>query len=97
MALEYFKNPETIKIYSDSSYVVNTINNGWAKKWFEEQDFSKKNLDLWFKLIDLIDFHDVEFVWVKGHADNENNCMADMLAQHAANCLNLKTDICTSN
>ena len=97
MALEYFKNPETIKIYSDSSYVVNTINNGWAKKWFEEQDFSKKNLDLWFKLIDLIDFHDVEFVWVKGHADNENNCIADMLAQHAANCLNLKTDICISD
>jgi len=44
--LEYFKEPVKIKIYSDSQYVVNSINNRHVYKWFEEQDYSKKNLDL---------------------------------------------------
>lgn len=96
-ALKYFKEPTKMKIYSDSQYVVNSINNGSAVKWFENQDYSKKNLDIWHEILDLVDFHEVEFIWVKGHADNENNCRADMLAQHSANCLNLKTDICISD
>ena len=96
-ALRYFKEPTKMKIYSDSQYVVNSINNGSAVKWFENQDYSKKNLDIWHEILDLIDFHDVEFIWVKGHANNENNCAADLLAVHAANCLNLKTDICISD
>ena len=49
-------------------------------------------------ILDLIDWHfNVEFKWVKGHADNEGNILVDMLAQHACNCLNLKTDICISD
>lgn len=90
--LKYFKDPVKIKIYSDSQYVVNSIVNKHVYKWFEDQDYSKKNLDLWFELLDLLEYHDVTFEWVKGHEDNEMNNMADMLAVHAAQCLNLPED-----
>ena len=97
-ALKWFKEPSNIIIYSDSQYIVNSINNGSARKWFQEQDYSKKNLDIWIEILDLIDWHfNVEFRWVKGHADNEGNILVDMLAQHACNCLNLKEDICISD
>lgn len=49
-------------IYSDSQYVVNSINNGSAVKWFKDQDYSKKNLDIWVEILDLLEFHDVEMV-----------------------------------
>lgn len=84
-------------IYSDSQYVVNSINNGSAVKWFKERDYTKKNLDIWVEILDLLSYHDCAFVWVKGHADNELNNLADRLCTHAANCLNLKTDICISD
>lgn len=45
-ALKYFKEPSKIKIYSDSQYIVNQVNNGAVFKWFREQDYSKKNLDI---------------------------------------------------
>ena len=96
--LRWFKEPSNIIIYSDSQYIVNSINNGSARKWFQEQDYSKKNLDIWIEILDLIDWHEnVEFKWVKGHAGNVNNCVADLLATHACNCLNLKQDICISD
>lgn len=83
-------------IFSDSQYVVNSINNGSAVKWFENQDYTKKNLDIWIEILDLLSYHEVVIVWVKGHASNSGNNLADKLATHAANCLNLKTDICIS-
>ena len=96
-ALKYFTEPSKIKIYSDSQYIVNSINNGSAQKWFEEQNYTKKNLDIWVEILDLLNYHDVEFIWVKGHAGNEMNELVNTLAQHAANCLNLKVDICITN
>ncbi len=90
--LKYFKEKSIINIVSDSMYVVNTINQGWARKWFEEKDFSKQNLDLWFELLDLLDFHTVKINWTKGHSNNEMNNLADELAQFAAKCLNLPKD-----
>ncbi len=90
--LRYFKTPIKIKIYSDSQYVVNSITKGYVRKWLEDKDFSKKNLDLWFELLDWLDFHDVTFEWVKGHNDNEMNELADKLAVHAAQCLNIPKD-----
>ena len=44
--LKFFKTPVRIKIYSDSQYVINSIVNKHVYKWFEDKDFSKKNLDL---------------------------------------------------
>lgn len=94
--LKYFKDPVNITIYSDSQYVVNSVVMGWVFTWFEQQDYDKKNMDLWFELIDLLKFHNVSFVWVKGHEDNTMNNYADMLAQHAAKCLNLQEDYVNS-
>lgn len=90
--LKHFKEKSIINIVSDSMYVVNTINQGWAKKWFDEKDYSKQNLDLWFELLDLLDFHKVTISWTKGHSNNEMNNLADELAQFAAKCLNLPKD-----
>lgn len=90
--LKIFKEKVKITIYSDSQYVVNSIMKGWVKSWFENKDYDKKNIDLWFELVDLLNFHDVTLVWVKGHDENIMNNYADMLAQHAAKCLNLPED-----
>lgn len=93
--LKYFKEPTEIIIYCDSKYVVDSINNGHIQKWFESNDFSKKNLDLWFQILDLLSFHKLTMFWVKGHTDNKWNNMADFLATHAATFLNLEEDIWT--
>lgn len=92
MALEYFQTPQELEIYSDSSYVVNSINNKHVFRWFEQQDYSKKNLDIWFKIVELLAFHNVVFHWVKGHDDNEMNCLADLYAVHSSQCLNIPID-----
>ena len=64
-----------VEIYSDSQYVVNTINNGWRKN---------ANLDLWGELDRLIEkFKNIKFIKVKGHSDNPGNNRADKLANIA--------------
>lgn len=90
--LKFFKEKVKITIYSDSQYVVNSVMLGWVKSWFDNSDFDKKNLDLWCELLDLIEFHDVTLIWVKGHDIDTMNNYVDMLAQHAAKCLNLPED-----
>ena len=90
--LKYFSNPIELTIISDSQYVVNSINGEYYKKWIKEQDLSKKNLDLWFQLVDLLNYHTVTFQWVKGHNNHSMNEYADRLAQHAATCMNLLQD-----
>lgn len=60
-ALQYFDDPEELEIYSDSQYVVSSIQKGSAKRWFEENDISKKNLDLWHEVLDLLEKHNVVF------------------------------------
>ena len=90
--LKYFKNPEIITIYSDSQYVVNSINKNWIGKWISEKDESKKNMDLWTQVYELLQFHTVKCIWVKGHDANEMNNLADILAVHAGECLNLPED-----
>lgn len=90
--LKYFPNPIELTIVSDSQYVVNSINGGYYKKWIKEQDLSKKNLDLWFQLVDLLNYHTVTFQWVKGHNNHSMNEYADRLACHAATCMNLPQD-----
>lgn len=60
-ALKYFKEPVSIKIVSDSQYVINSIINKHVYKWLENKDYTKKNLDLWFELVDLLEFHKVNF------------------------------------
>ena len=84
-SLELLKEKCDVEVYSDSAYVVNSINNKWVYSWKKnnwiKSDKSKaKNIDLWEKLIELISFHNVKFIKVKGHADNEYNNRCDKLA-----------------
>lgn len=69
-----------VMVYSDSSYVVKAVNEGWLFKW-ERNGFRKvKNPDLWKRFLDIYRKHTVRFTWVKGHADNPLNERCDRLA-----------------
>ena len=87
-ALEALKTPWTVDLYSDSKYVIDAIQKGWAvklrsKNWMRTPKEPAKNPDLWERLLNLLDIHDVTFHWVKGHAQNENNNRCDQLAVEA--------------
>ncbi len=87
-ALEALKERCAVSLYSDSKYVVDAVTKGWAKKWkangWKKADKSRAlNIDLWERLLDLLDFHEVKFIWVKGHADNKENERCDFLAREA--------------
>ncbi len=87
-ALEALKEPCDVDLYSDSSYLVNAINQEWLKKWTSNnwKTASRKpvgNIDLWKKIIELIRLHSVTFHKVKGHSDNEYNNRCDFLARQA--------------
>ncbi len=84
-ALEALKSPCTVDLYSDSKYVIDAIQKGWAVKWrskgwMRTKSEPAKNPDLWERLLDLLEVHEVTFHWVKGHAQNEWNNRCDELA-----------------
>ena len=83
--LSALKEPCKVNLYSDSQYVISAINEKWLDNWQNSawRSASKKqvkNVDLWEKLIPLIAKHKVNFVKVKGHADNEYNNRCDKIA-----------------
>ena len=82
-----------VTIYTDSQYIVNSVEKGWLKKWIAT-DFKggKKNKDLWLEYADLATHHTIKFVWVRGHADNPLNNRCDALATAAADGRNLLYD-----
>ena len=86
-ALSALKKPCKVKLYTDSAYVVNSITKGWMSGW-KENGWKKKgelkNVDLWKQIDKLLQIHDVEFIWVKGHAENQYNNRCDELARAAA-------------
>jgi ribonuclease HI len=94
VALEALKNPGTpATIYSDSKYVVDSVEKGWVFGW-EKKDFAKKmNPDLWKRFLKIYRKHKVKFVWVKGHASNVENNRCDELAVAAALGSDLKADV----
>ena len=96
-ALESLKSNSKVKLHSDSKYIVDAIVKGWAKKWQangwrRNKKEMAKNPDLWQELLDLCKIHDVEFVWVKGHAGIPENERCDRLAVAAAHQSNLPPD-----
>jgi len=76
-------------LYTDSRYVVDGVEKGWAKKWKADGWMRNKkeravNPDLWGELLDLTGEHDVTLKWVRGHAGNKENERCDFLANQAA-------------
>ena len=95
--LEALKQRCEVTVYSDSRYIVDAVNKGWAKRWRANdwrRNRSEKavNPDLWGRLLDLLEKHDVEFRWVRGHAGNPGNERADELAVAASKGSDLAID-----
>ena len=87
--LKTLKYPCSVTLYSDSQYVVNSIEKGWAKRWkrkgwMRNQVEPAENADLWAQFLDLCETHSVELKWVRGHAGNKENERCDQLATQAA-------------
>ena len=87
-ALSALLEPCEVTLYSDSKYVIDAIEKGWAATWrkngWKRKGGKALNPDLWEKLLQLLEKHDVKFIWVKGHADNEKNNRCDTLAVEAS-------------
>ncbi len=83
-ALSALKEPCHVSLYTDSQYIANAINEGWLKSWIAHNWKRKtgpvKNADLWKRIVELFEKHQVEIHWVKGHAENEYNNRCDQLA-----------------
>ncbi len=95
--LSSLKEKCSVKLYSDSKYVVDAINKGWLnnwviKNWVRGKNNPVSNVDLWKQLIPLLDKHNIEFIWVKGHANNKYNERCDELARNAITSGNLNID-----
>lgn len=83
--LESLIEPCNVKLYSDSRYLVDAFNLGWItlwqnNGWKNSGGKAVKNVDLWKRLIELLTIHEVNFVKVKGHSDNEYNNRCDKIA-----------------
>ena len=84
-ALQALKEPCTVELYSDSKYVLDALQKGWAvswrkRGWIKSDKKPALNPDLWETLLDLVETHDVRYHWVKGHASNPKNNRCDELA-----------------
>ena len=84
-ALQALKEPCIVELYSDSKYVIDALEKGWAvswrkKGWIKSDKKPALNSDLWEILLPLTEKHQLHYHWVKGHADNEYNNRCDALA-----------------
>lgn len=85
IGLEALKNlGEEVTIFSDSKYVVDSVEKRWVFGWEKSGFKGKKNPDLWRRFLLIYRKHTVKFVWVKGHAENPFNNRVDELATQAA-------------
>lgn len=87
-SLRVLKEPCKVAVHTDSAYIANAFNEGWIENWIKRGWMTAgkkpvKNQDLWKDLLSLMEVHDVSFVKVKGHADDELNNRVDRLAVEA--------------
>jgi len=93
VALESLKKEGTaVTVYSDSKYVVDSVELKWVFGWEKKGFKGKKNPDLWMRFLKIYRKHSVKFVWVKGHSSNVENNRCDELAVEAALGGDLKVD-----
>lgn len=94
VALESLKGSgHTVAIYSDSKYVVDSVEKGWVFNWQKKGFKAKKNVDLWKRFLLIYPKNNVTFHWVKGHANIPENERCDQLAVAAAESGNLSVDV----
>ena len=92
MALRALKRPCEVLLHTDSTYVKNAFTNGWLRNWQRNGWLTREkkpvaNADLWNELLALAETHTVEWIWVRGHADNANHNRCDALAVAAREAL----------
>lgn len=97
VGLEALKKPCRVKITSDSKYFIDAFEQKWLESWQKNgwKTASKKpvkNVDLWQRLINAMSSHNIELVWVKGHAGHEFNERCDKLAVNSSKSENLLQD-----
>ena len=97
VGLETLREKCEVTLYSDSEYLVKAMSRGWAQRWRANGWKRNKrdkvlNPDLWKRLLQLCEYHEVQFSWVKGHAGTPENVRCDELAMHAAQQPNLPVD-----
>ncbi|HSW39764.1 MAG TPA: ribonuclease HI [Acidobacteriota bacterium] len=95
--LEALKEPCAVNLYSDSQYLINAMEKGWAHRWRaagwnRNRKEKALNPDLWERLLVLCDMHKVAFHWVRGHAGHPENERCDELATTAARGADLAVD-----
>ena len=85
VGLETIKKPaQTVMIYSDSKYVIDSVEKKWVFGWVKKGFAGKKNKDLWVRFLTVYQKHEVKFTWIKGHAGHIENERCDVLAVQAA-------------
>ena len=96
--LEALNQPCHVTLYSDSKYVIDAFKQHWIDSWIKN-NWTKsdkkpvKNIDLWKKLLKVMEPHQMNFVWVKGHDGHPENERCDILATSAADGTKLMEDI----
>jgi ribonuclease HI len=85
VGLNSIKNPGAeVMIFSDSKYVIDSVEKKWVFGWVKKGFQGKKNKDLWIRFLDIYKKHQVSFTWVKGHNDHPENERCDQLAVAAS-------------
>jgi ribonuclease HI len=85
-------NKHPVTIYSDSKYVIDSIEKKWLQSWLKTNFKGKKNKDLWLQFIEVSRGFELSFCWVKGHNGHPENERCDVLAVAAATGKNLMID-----
>ena len=86
------KNKLKVLIYTDSKYVVDSVEKKWVFKWKTTNFKNKKNVDLWLDFLKLFDKNTIKFNWIKGHNNHPQNEKCDKLAFDASKSKNLLLD-----
>lgn len=82
----------SVRLHTDSQYLVNAVNNGWLFSWEKKRFAKKKNPDLWIRFLEVYRRHRVTLVWVKGHNNDPENERCDTLAVAASKLPGLPED-----
>ncbi len=91
--LESIKNPgQEIMVYSDSKYIIDSVEKKWVFNWVRTNFKDKKNKDLWLRFLEVYKQHQIRFTWVKGHNGHPENERCDELAVQASKQKELLTD-----